>query len=575
MNDERKIMSSIPLEKYHDDVVNRLFERDETLWSDDPEIKKTIANRLGWLGVASDMLTMVKQIDSLVETVRLEGFEAAVLLGMGGSSLCPIVLKRMFGVTAGYLDLEVLDTTDSKAIKDLEERIDIEKTVFIVASKSGTTIEPLSLLKYFWQKVESVNEKPGRQFIAITDPGTSLEALALDRKFRAVLSNPADIGGRYSALSYFGLLPAALIGIDIEILLDNAVDMANRCRLDSEDNPALRLGYLMAEQALSGRDKLTLVTSKKLLPLGLWVEQLVAESTGKKGKGIIPITGERSKDAKNYSSDRFFVSISLSEEDNDWMESWKESISDRFTHYEFEIDNLFGLGGHFWLWEAATAICGAYLEINPFDEPNVTESKNNTNRLLDDFIKKGSLPKGNVVAESDGISIRLGKGVKKKIKDQFSSKSGSLKNVKDVLKAYLSVVDEGNYIVFQAYLPENAATTQTLETLRNAAFKSLNVATMAGFGPRYLHSTGQEQKGGPPSGIFIQLTHKDKPELKIPDEKYTFPVLEEAQARGDFEALEDHDLPVIGIELSSIDDDVLNRLTDIFSNSLSEVGVGK
>ena len=568
-------MSSQPLEKYHDDVVKRLFERDETLWSDDPEIKKTISNRLGWLGVASDMLSMVKQIDTLVESARLEGFETAVLLGMGGSSLCPIVLKRMFGVTSGYLDLEVLDTTDSKAIEDLEERIAIEKSIFIFASKSGTTIEPLSLFKYFWKKVESGSEKPGRQFIAITDPGTSLEALALDRRFRAVLSNPADIGGRYSALSYFGLLPAALIGIDIEILLENAVKMAKRCRLKSEDNPALKLGYLMAEQAMSGRDKLTLVTSGKLLPLGLWVEQLVAESTGKKGKGIIPITGESSKDVENYGTDRFFISIRLAGDDDDWMESWKESVKEKFTHYEFEIDNLFGLGGQFWLWEAATAICGAYLEINPFDEPNVTESKNNTNRLIDDFIKKGSLPKGNVVAKSDDFSIRLGKGVKKKIKNQLNSTSGSIKDVGDVLKAYLSKAEEGNYLVFQAYLPENESTTQALETLRNAALKSLNVATMAGFGPRYLHSTGQEQKGGPPSGIFIQLTHKDKPELKIPDEKYSFPVLEEAQARGDFEALEDHGLPVIGIELSSTDDEVLDRLIDIFSSSLSETGVNK
>ncbi len=565
-------MSSLPLEKYHDDVVNRLFDRDESLWSDDPEVKKTISNRLGWLGVAKDMLSMVKQIDALVESVRIEDVKTAVLLGMGGSSLCPIVLKRMFGVTAGFLDLEILDTTDSKAIEDLEGRIDIEKTVFIVASKSGTTIEPLSLLKYFWQKVGSVSKKPGRQFIAITDPGTSLEALALDRRFRAVLSNPADIGGRYSALSYFGLLPAALIGIDIEILLENAVKMAKRCRLDSEKNPALKLGYLMAEQAVSGKDKLTLVTSDRLLPLGLWVEQLIAESTGKKGKGIIPITGERSMDAKNYGSDRFFVSIALAGEDNSWMDGWKESIRDKFTHYEFEIDDLYGIGGQFWLWEAATAICGAYLEINPFDEPNVTESKNNTNKLIDDFIKKGSLPKGSVVAESDGISIRLGKGVKKKIKDSLNSSGGSIKDVKDVLRSYLSATAEGNYIIFQAFLPENDSTIQMLESLRNTAFERLNVATMAGFGPRYLHSTGQEQKGGPPSGIFIQLTYHDKPELKIPDEKYTFPVLEEAQARGDFEALEDHGLPVIGIELSSTDEDVLKKFSDIFSSSLSEFG---
>ena len=565
-------MSSLPLEKYHDDVVNRLFKRDESLWSNDPEIKESISNRLGWLGVAKDMLSMVKEIDSLVGSVRLEGAKTAVLLGMGGSSLCPIVLKRTFGVTNGFLDLEILDTTDSKAIEDLEGRIDIEQSIFIVASKSGTTIEPLSLLKYFWRKVESVNKRPGRQFIAITDPGTTLEALALDRRFRAVLSNPANIGGRYSALSYFGLLPAALIGIDIEILLENAVKMADRCRLEQEENPALKLGYLMAEQAVSGRDKLTLVTSNRLLPLGLWVEQLIAESTGKKGKGVIPITGERLMDAKNYSSDRFFVSIALAGDDNSWMENWKESIRDRFTHYEFEIENLYGIGGQFWLWEAATAICGAYLEINPFDEPNVTESKKNTNRLIDAFIKKGSLPKGSVVAKSDGISIKLGKGVKKKIKDRLNSSGGSIKDVKDILRAYLSIVDEGSYVVFQAYLPENDSTTRVLETLRTAVFKSLNVATMAGFGPRYLHSTGQEQKGGPPSGIFVQLTYHDKPELKIPDEKYSFPILEEAQARGDFEALEDHGLPVIGIELSSVDDDVLNSLTDIFSTSLLDLG---
>ena len=467
-------------------VVRRIWARDHTVWKPQPD---EIADRLGWLTVVDTMLEEAAELRRFAEKVAAEGYRTAVLLGMGGSSLAPEVLYRTFGTAPGALELTVLDSTDPASIQAVEERLDLQRTLFIVASKSGATIETLSHLAYFWEKAPE-----GRHFIAITDPGTPLQKLARERGFRRVFLNPADIGGRYSALSYFGLVPAALIGADVEELLDRAHEMLHACHscLPLSDSPGAWLGAVIGEGALAGRDKLTLVLPETLSALGQWIEQLIAESTGKEGKGVLPVEGEPLGPPEVYGDDRLFVAIG----EHDGL-----AALERAGHpvVRLPYSDPLQLGGEFFRWQFATAVAGRVLGIQPFDQPNVQEAKDATARIL-----AGSAPE---------------------------------EPTTDGLPALLEQVRPGDYIAIQAYLPRNAEIDSRLQAVRRTLRDRFHVATTVGYGPRFLHSTGQLHKGGPNSGLFVQIVGEDPLDLAIPGQPYTFGALKRAQALGDLESL--------------------------------------
>jgi transaldolase/glucose-6-phosphate isomerase len=467
-------------------VVRRVWERDHTLWKPEPA---EIADRLGWLTVIDQMLTEAPALRAFARSVADDGMRSTVLLGMGGSSLAPEVLATTFGIAEGMLDLHVLDTTDPAAVLAVEDEIDIARTLFIVASKSGTTVETLSHFAHFWSRAPR-----GEQFIAITDPGTPLAALGRERGFRRVFLNPADIGGRYSALSYFGLVPGALIGVDIEALLDRAHEMLHACHhcLPPEENPGAWLGATLGEAALAGRDKLTLVLTEEIASLGAWIEQLIAESTGKDGKGIVPIESETPGATGVYGDDRLFVAIG-GHEGLDALEEAGQPVV-RLTYRDRQH-----LGAEFFRWELATALAGQVLGINPFDQPNVQAAKDATARVLREGVTETPATPG----------------------------------LRDVLKQ----VRPGDYIAIQAYLPHAAATAEQLQAARMSLRDRCRVATTVGFGPRYLHSTGQLHKGGPNTGVFIQIVGEDAKDVPIPGATYSFSELKRAQALGDLQSL--------------------------------------
>jgi transaldolase/glucose-6-phosphate isomerase len=515
------------------DAVHRIWAHDATLWGQDALAERNITNRLGWLTVVETMQERVESLRAFADEVRAAGFRRAVLLGMGGSSLAPDVLRQTFGAARGYLDLDVLDTTDPATLAHLERSLDLDRTLFIVASKSGTTLETLSHLAYFWAKTNG----RGDQFVALTDGGTPLEALAGERGFRRVFVNPADIGGRYSALSYFGLVPGALLGLDLTALLDRAARMAEACRptgdgVGASGGPGLQLGAILGAAALAGRDKLTLVLPDAIASFGDWVEQLVAESTGKQGKGIVPVVGEPLGAPTVYGNDRLFVALTLEgEAPNEALTALQQAGQPVVT---IPLRDTLDLGGEFFRWEFATAVAGVALGINPFDEPNVQESKDNTKRVLEEFQRLGRLPEPESAARSNGLAV-LG--------------DAEAQSVEDALASFLDAARPGDYLALQAYLPYGDAVRAALQDLRVGLRDRLHVATTLGFGPRYLHSTGQLHKGGPQTGLFLQFIADDPGDLPIPGQPYTFGILIRAQALGDLQALQARKRPVRGIRL--------------------------
>ena len=472
------------------DVPRRIWALDHTVWKPDPT---EIADRLGWLGLPEKMNEHLDQLLDFAESCA--EFDRIVLLGMGGSSLAPEVFSTTFGGKA----LTVLDTTHPEAVLGVEKSGDLRSTLFIVASKSGGTVETLSHFAYFFDKVQD-----GSQFVAITDPGTSLEALARLRKFRRVFLNPPDIGGRYSALSYFGLVPAALIGVDVHALLDAAAEMASACAdcVPVADNPGLWLGALIGEAASDGRDKLTLMLPDELRGFGAWIEQLIAESTGKEGRGIVPVDGEPLGSPDVYGDDRLFVSLGV------------ETALEPSVVIPF--DGADKLGAEFFRWEFATAVAGQVLGIHPYDQPNVQEAKDATRRLLEEDTPPEQ-PYGD-------------------------------------LGALLEGVQPGDYLAIQAYLPRTKENASRLQAARVKLRDRLRVATTLGFGPRFLHSTGQLQKGGPPSGVFIQVVDEPSVDLPIPGKPYTFRRLLDAQSAGDMQALRARDRRVARVRLSDLEE---------------------
>jgi transaldolase/glucose-6-phosphate isomerase len=504
-----------------DDAPRRLWAKDSTLWSADPNKRQEIHDRLGWLDVADKMLEKASEFSELAKAGR--NYSDVVLLGMGGSSLAPDVLRNTFAAVPKHPRLHVLDTTDPATILSVRSKIHIQDTLFIVASKSGETTETLSHFAYFWDQVQKNGRKDaGRHFAAITDPGTSLEKLARDHGFRWIFSNPPDIGGRYSALSYFGLVPGALMGVDVKEMLERAVEMESSCAdsVPPDKNPGVWLGAVMGVLASKGRNKVTLIASPKVATFGYWVEQLLAESTGKEGKGLVPIEGEPLGKPAVYGKDRLFVYIRMdADPPNRTVRALEKAGHPVVT---LTMRDKLDLGGEFFRWEVATAIAGSILGIDAFDQPNVQESKDNTKKVLATFKSKGKLPAAESVAAS-------------------KAKAG--------IKSLLGRAKSGAYFAIMAYTTRTTTSEAAIAAIRTAVRDSTNIATTAGYGPRFLHSTGQLHKGGPKTGLFLQIVQDDSKDVPIPGQPYSFSILKQAQSLGDMESLSSRRLPVLRVTL--------------------------
>lgn len=543
----------------------RLWEHDASLWKNEPEHQKIIKNSLGWLSVADTMLENIDEVLSFVEDVKREGYQHAVVLGMGGSSLCPDVCRATFGTARGYLGLHILDSTVPARILRIEKSLDVARTIFLVSSKSGGTVEPLSFYKYFYDRVHSVKgDAAAENFVAITDPGTSLEKLALEKKFRRVFHGQPDIGGRYSALSNFGIVPAALEGVDVRALLKRAQQVARACdaSVSAEENPGVSLGAIMGDAARDGRNKLTFVVSPGIRTIGDWLEQLIAESTGKEGKGVVPVAGETLAGASVYGKDRIFVRVQLRSESDEAVDKQLKALGAAgHPIIRIELKDKLDLGGEFFRWEVATATAGSLLGIDAFDQPNVQESKDNTNRLLAQFMAEGKLPEDAPLVSTDEVNLF----------GQTPGKSGGL--MEDCLSDFLGQRRlNQDYVAIMAYIEPTSEHDAALEAIRMAIRDGLGVATTFGYGPRFLHSTGQLHKGGPHDGLFIQITCEDAVDVPIPGEPYTFSVLKRAQALGDLQSLQSRKLRVIRLHLTKNADDGLAALSELISSAVKQIG---
>jgi glucose-6-phosphate isomerase len=508
-------------EERNREIVDRIWLRDADLWKPgDAQHARVIAGRLGWLDVIDTMRDELPRLTALGQRAHDLAIADVVLLGMGGSSLCPEVLRTAFGKTAGFPTLHVLDTTDPAAIKHVTDSVDPAATWFVVASKSGGTLETLSHFAHFWSVVTASGaEDPGSHFIAITDPGSHLADLAHQHSFRTVFENPSDIGGRYSALSFFGLVPAALAGIDVARLLDRAGEMRTCCHPDNplDTNGGLMLGAAMAHYKAKGHDKVTILAPTQIAAFSLWAEQLIAESTGKEGRGIIPIGDEPVGQPAVYGDDRFFVALSLGEEEH-FDQEISALANAGHPVLKLALRDLYDLAAEFFRWEFATAFAAVSLQIDPFDEPNVKESKDNTNAVLQTYESEGKLPQEPHGEAGDLLTLLQG-------------------------------VNPGDYVATMAYVEPTLANHQALQAFRCAIRDQLHAATTVGFGPRFLHSTGQLHKGGPNTGVFIQFTQTDGVDVTIPGRPFTFSVLKHAQSVGDLESLQHHGRRVVHIDL--------------------------
>jgi RpiB/LacA/LacB family sugar-phosphate isomerase len=518
------------------EFLDRLWVKDATLWKGDTA---AIRNRLGWLTSPTIMRGHAEDIKAFADEIRRLQFSQVVLLGMGGSSLASEVFSATFGSKMGFPDLLTLDSTDPGAIRHVLESVSLGRTLFLVSTKSGTTTETMAFYSFFRAQVEAASPpKPGMQFVAITDPGRPLDKLATETGFRRTFLNPASIGGRYSAVSFFGLVPAALIGVDIKALLERAHAMVEICgnEVGARDNPAVQLGAALAGLAKIGRDKVTLVLSQKIRALGAWIEQLLAESLGKDGKGVVPVVDEPLGPPAVYRDDRVFVALTL-EDDDSYDAALGKLAGAGHPVLRFALKDPLDLGAEFFRWEMATATAGAVMGVNPFDEPDVARAKENTSGLLTNWKKSHRLPEWPPDAEDEGI-ILMAKSNKK-----FPS-------VAKGLSAHLAQAEAGDYLAIQAYLAPSAEIANRLQEARTLLRDRLRLATTVGFGPRYLHSTGQLHKGGRPNGLFIQITCEDKDDLPIPGSSYGFGTLKAAQALGDLQALRDAGRRVIRLHLT-------------------------
>jgi len=549
-------------------VTRRIWKKDASLWKTELAHQKIIVNSMGWLTVAQEMIGAVDELKGFTESVcGAAKFDHVMVCGMGGSSLCPEVLRQTFGRQDGFPELLVLDSTDPDAITGFAKQINLERCLFVIASKSGTTTEPLAFHKYWYHEVRQQSSTPGQSFVAITDPGSQMADTARAEGFRQIFLNQPDIGGRYSALSYFGMVPAALMGLDVARLLDPAARMASACNavVSFSENPGAQLGSIMAESARAGRDKLTIVTDGNLSAVGLWVEQLIAESTGKEGNGIVPVVGEPLGPASSYGNDRVFISMTIGKLDAETTSKFKALEDAGHPVVYRTLTDTYDLGAEFFLWEFATAFAAWRLGINPFDQPNVQESKDATKALLEVFKKEAKLPEQTAIAADDGLTVYGDDRLRNDVSTQL---------VADVVRLHLERTRSGDYVAILAYVEETSEINEGIEALRNSVRRATDCATTTGYGPRFLHSTGQLHKGGPDSGVFIQLTAPDTTDLPVPGEPYSFSVLKEAQAQGDFESLLSHGRRAIRVDLGADKLAGLSKLRELVENRQPETKGG-
>ncbi len=527
-------------------AVSRLWAKDAALWKAEPAHQAVIKNSLGWLTVMETSRQQAADLAAFATEVGRAGITDALLLGMGGSSLCPDVLRLTFGQGAGHLRLTVLDSTDPSTIQPLDWSLDLAHTLVIVASKSGTTPEIAAFSRYFFAKVKALlGDRAGQQFVAITDPGTPLERAGAKAGFRRIFLNAADIGGRYSALSLFGMLPAALMGVDAPRLLERADHMAQACgaAVPLQENPGAWLGAVIGTLAKAGRDKLTFICSPEIASFGTWVEQLIAESTGKDGTGIVPVEGEGVPDPAAYRGDRLFVYAKLQEsQDHTRDQSIRTLEQAGHPVVTILLKDRYDLGAEFFRWEVATALAGAVLGVNPFDQPNVQESKDNTRRLLEEFKAKGHLPESQPLLKADAVCLYGDAAAATSLKGAQS--------LAEALRTYLGHRKVNEYVALLSYLPGMAGNAELLAAIRLAIRNRYRTATTLGYGPRYLHSTGQLHKGGGDHGIFLQFTGEEPVDLPIPGEPYSFGTMKAAQALGDLASLQSHGRRVLRLHIT-------------------------
>ena len=521
----------------------RLWRGDPSLWTSDDEDKW-----IGWLPIVEDQLSHIRLfIDAAADAA---GFTHALLLGMGGSSLCPEVLKITYGRQPGHPELHVLDSTDPAQIRSIESQVDLSKTLCIVASKSGSTLEPNIFKQYFFDRMQQTvgKDKAGEHFVAITDPSSKMQQVAERDRFRKVFFGVASIGGRYSALSNFGMVPAAIMGLDLGKFLQHTNEMVQACKpeVSADQNPGAVLGAILGTLGNLGRNKVTIITSPGIHDLGAWLEQLIAESTGKIGKGLIPVDREALGTPEVYGNDRVFVHLRLASEP-DTAQKQKLDVLKSAGHpvVQIELADTYDLGQEFFRWEIATAVAGSILKINPFNQPDVEASKIVTRQLTEAYEKSGKLPEEAPIFEEAGIKLftddRNAANLNKLV--------GTDRSLSGFLRAHLSQLTPGDYMALLGYIEMNTAHEETLQAMRHAVRDRKHVATCLGFGPRFLHSTGQAYKGGPNTGVFLQITCDDANDLPVPGQKYTFGIVKAAQARGDFQVLADRKRRALRVHL--------------------------
>jgi len=525
------------------DKVRRLWRADASLWSGADE-----NHWLGWLAITDDQVAHSANLISLAAEVKKAGFKHALLLGMGGSSLCPEVLRLTFGKIEDFPELHVLDSTDPAQIKAIEAKIDLKSTLFIVSSKSGGTLEPNIYKQYFFTRVkEAVGEKEaGNRFITVTDPGSKMQHVAENDHFRHIFAGVPSIGGRYSALSNFGMVPAAVMGIDVVKFLNRTEEMVHACgaTVPAAENPGVVLGAILGTSANNGRDKLTIVASPGISDLGAWLEQLLAESTGKVGKGIIPVDRESVAKPESYGTDRVFAYLRLESAPDAAQDAAVEALEKAGQPVvRIAVQDPYAIGEEFFRWEIATAVAGSIIGINAFNQPDVEASKIATRKLTSEYETTGKLPAEEPFFEGDGVKLYADP------KNADALKNG--KTLTGILKTHLSRAGAGDYFALLGYITMNADNEAALQSIRHTVRDKKKLATVLGFGPRFLHSTGQAYKGGPNSGVFLQITCDNAVDLPVPDQKYTFGVVKAAQARGDFAVLAERGRRALRVHLGN------------------------
>jgi glucose-6-phosphate isomerase len=543
--------------------TRKLWALDASLWTGGDEAKW-----LGWLDINNRQREQIAAFAEFAREIKSSGFSDALLLGMGGSSLCPEVLRRSFGKVDGFPDFHVLDSTDPAQIKSFESKIDLNKTVFFVSSKSGSTLEPNIFKQYFFERLEQTlgEQEAARRFVAITDPGSKLQQAAEHDGFRRIFFGDPSIGGRYSALSNFGMAPAAAMGLDVTKLLDRTQRMVRACGADvaAHENPGVVLGAILGVAHDHHRDKITITSSPAIHDLGAWLEQLLAESTGKNGKGLIPVDRELLGRPEIYGDDRVFVYL-RSVWAPDAAQDAAIAAVEQAGHpvITISLGDVYDLGQEFFRWEIATAAAGSIIGINPFNQPDVEASKIETRKLTEEYERAGSLPTETPIFEAEDIKLFADERNAKELQAAVSDRS-----LNSYLRAHLDRLQQGDYFALLAYIEMNAAHETVLQTTRHAVRNAKRIATCLGFGPRFLHSTGQAYKGGPNTGVFLQVTCDDANDLPVPGQQYTFGIVKAAQARGDFAVLAERGRRALRVHLGADLNRGLPRLKEEITKAL-------